>query len=135
MRRAYPFDVSVEQKGETQIVEASHAGFCRLPGHPVHRRRWVFKEKQLEVYDTIDGEFDHAVSRLYLQPDVLINHNESRGSISWGGHKAYWKMSRSNSVLEPNHWHPEFGSSIATECLVKANTPSEPSCRFKMEWD
>ena len=134
-RRAYPFDVSIEQKGETQIVEAAHDGFCRLPGQPVHRRRWVLNEKQLEVYDTIDGKFDHAVSRLYLQPDVLINHNESRGSLSWGGHKAYWEMSRSNSVLEANHWHPEFGSSIANKCLVTAITPSEPSCRFKMEWD
>lgn len=134
-RRAYPFDVSIERKGDTLIVEAAHDGFCRLAGQPIHRRRWILSKKKLEVYDTIDGEFDHAVSRLYFHPDLLIDQNEFRGSISWSDHKAHWEMGRSQGVLEASHWHPEFGVSIASKSLVTAIAQSEPSNHFCLEWD
>ena len=133
-RRAYPFDVSIERKGDALIVEAAHDGFRRLAGRPVHRRRWVLGQKRLEVYDTIEGSFDYAVSRLYFHPDVQIDQDESRGSIAWSGHKAHWETERSNNILEASHWHPEFGLSIANKCLAMAVTPSAPSCRFPLEW-
>lgn len=134
-RRAYPFDVSIERKGDALIVEAAHDGFRRLAGRPIHRRCWVLGQKRLEVYDIIEGTFDHAVSRLYFHPDVQIDQDGSRGSIAWSGHKAHWETGRSNNILEEGHWHPEFGLCIANKCLAMAVTPSTPSCRFRLEWD
>ena len=134
-RRAYPFDISIERKGDALIVEAAHDGFRRLAGRPVHRRRWVLGQKRLEVYDSIEGAFDHAVSRLHFHPDVRIDQDGSRGSIAWSGHKAHWETERSNNILEASHWHPEFGLSIANKCLALAVTSSAPSCHFRLEWD
>lgn len=133
-RRAYPLEVKIQRKGDSVIVEAGHDGYCRLAGKPVHRRRWVLSEKRLEVHDEVDGEFAHAVSRLYFHPDVQVEQDESKGSISWLDHKARWETDRSDCILEASQWHPGFGLSIANQCLSMPVSPSAPSCRFNLEW-
>jgi uncharacterized heparinase superfamily protein len=50
-------------------VVASHDGYRRLPGSPVHRRRWRISPGLVEITDTISGVGTHrVVSRLHVAP-------------------------------------------------------------------
>jgi uncharacterized heparinase superfamily protein len=55
--------------GGTVEVVASHDGYRRLPGSPVHRRRWRISSGRVEITDTITGAGVHrVVSRLHVSP-------------------------------------------------------------------
>jgi uncharacterized heparinase superfamily protein len=54
-------------------VEAAHDGYRRLPGRPVHRRRWSLASSGLQVDDEVTGGRRHAVTvRWHLAPGAAI---------------------------------------------------------------
>ncbi|MHB1533054.1 MAG: heparinase II/III domain-containing protein [Acidimicrobiales bacterium] len=66
-RRARGHLELIEEHGDSVVVVASHNGYRRLAGAPVHRRRWSFTPGHVDVEDTISGRGRHRlVSRLYL---------------------------------------------------------------------
>jgi uncharacterized heparinase superfamily protein len=66
----------------TVEVAASHDGYRRMVGAPVHRRRWRISSGRVEITDTLIGAgTHHVVSRLHVAAVA-----ESRCSIiGWGG--------------------------------------------------
>jgi uncharacterized heparinase superfamily protein len=67
--------------GAVEVV-ASHDGYRRLSGSPVHRRHWRISPGRVQITDTITGAGTHrVVSRLHVAPVAA-----SRCSITgWGG--------------------------------------------------
>jgi uncharacterized heparinase superfamily protein len=54
---------------DTVTVEAAHDGYRRLPGRPLHHRRWALCPGELRVDDTVTGEGRHGiVVRWHLAP-------------------------------------------------------------------
>jgi uncharacterized heparinase superfamily protein len=59
----------VASDGGTVEVVASHDGYRRLPGSPLHRRRWRMSSGRVEITDTISGTGAHRlVSCLHAAP-------------------------------------------------------------------
>jgi uncharacterized heparinase superfamily protein len=55
--------------GGVLTAEAVHDGYRRLPGRPVHRRRWLLTEAGLRVEDHVTGRGRHTlVLRWHLAP-------------------------------------------------------------------
>jgi uncharacterized heparinase superfamily protein len=55
------------------IAEAAHDGYRRLPGHPVHRRRWTLTGAGLQVNDEVTGGRRHeVVVRWHLAPGAAV---------------------------------------------------------------
>ena len=71
-RRAYPCDLQVDEQIDGVHVTCSHDGYRRLPGKPVHRRRWHLKTNSLTVTDHIEGICSRAVARYIFQDSVLV---------------------------------------------------------------
>jgi uncharacterized heparinase superfamily protein len=68
-RRAQGSLELVVTNGSTVEVVASHNGYRRLPGSPVHRRRWLISPGLVEITDTISGVGTHRVfSHLHINP-------------------------------------------------------------------
>ena len=61
-RRARVSNIEARASGGVLTVEAAHDGFRRLPGRPVHRRRWSLSEAGLRVDDLISGDGEHSVA-------------------------------------------------------------------------
>ncbi|MGI8807521.1 MAG: heparinase II/III domain-containing protein [Acidimicrobiales bacterium] len=56
-----------DDDGRTIAVVASHDGYRRLPGAPVHRRTWRVTPGQVEILDQIVGHGEHRIrSQLLL---------------------------------------------------------------------
>jgi uncharacterized heparinase superfamily protein len=73
-RRGYPCDVMVNQQSTSIEVSASHNGYTRLSGKPMHRRSVVCRTDSYEINDVITGNGSHlAESYIHLGPTVEID--------------------------------------------------------------
>jgi uncharacterized heparinase superfamily protein len=116
-RRAYPVNVSVRQDNNIFIVEAAHDGYCRLPGHPVHRRCWILQSNCLQVTDIVDGAINQAVSRVYLHPDLHIEKVGTGGTVHWGSYCLNWAAQADSISIRSARWYPEFGIDEENRCV------------------
>ena len=73
-RRARVTDLAIcTAHGGVLTIEAAHDGYRRLPGRPVHRRRWMLTEAGLRVEDYVTGRGRHAlVLRWHLAPGSAL---------------------------------------------------------------
>jgi uncharacterized heparinase superfamily protein len=68
-RRARVQGVQASDDGEDIVIEAEHDGYRRLPGRPVHRRRWILAGAGLAVQDLVTGRGRHVLTvRWHLPP-------------------------------------------------------------------
>lgn len=69
-RRAYPQLLVADGCS----LEAQHNGFTHLRGRPLHRRRWILGERELEVTDWHDGHPEaRALVRYHLAPGLRLH--------------------------------------------------------------
>ena len=63
-RMAHGHLETIEDDGEVVSVVASHDGYRRLPGAPVHRRTWRVGAGQLAISDEVTGKGQHRIDSL-----------------------------------------------------------------------
>jgi len=103
--------------GDNPQLEASHDGYTRLKGHPIHRRGWTLDAKALSVRDRIDGSGTHFFEMAYhFHPDLIL---ESTGPEAYavfrkdGGRVLAVQVDPNMAwQVEEGSWHPEFGVSV-----------------------
>lgn len=131
-RRAYPFDLQLQDEAGVLKVACSHDGYKRLPGAPVHRRDWVMSASSLHVSDTVLGGTHRALARYILHPGMQVR---AAGNNSWqltlaGGQKLRVSVLAGNGHVEPASYAPEFGTVLPTQCLVVELTQGQA----RVEW-
>lgn len=120
-RRAYPSIDGISKKEEALIISASHDGYCWLPGHNRHRRRWCFEQDALLIEDEITGDFREAVAHFHLHPDVATEQGADEHQVILmlpGGKKAKFVVEGGALRLQAGMWHPQFGVSVPNICLA-----------------
>ncbi|WP_212785859.1 heparinase II/III family protein [Ferrigenium kumadai] len=131
-RRAYPFDVTVEETDEGICVSGSHDGYRRLPGRPVHRRQWTIRDGFIEVSDRIEGDFSEAVARYFLHPDVQVERGVGKSSARLGDIGLAWKAEGALMQVVESEYFPEFGIVCPSSCIeLKA---SNSQFGFHLDW-
>jgi hypothetical protein len=67
-RLAVPSLERISEEGGSIVLVASHDGYMRLPGAPVHRRTWQLSPIHLRIIDEVTGTGYHTIkSRLFLR--------------------------------------------------------------------
>lgn len=127
-RRALPGPVSCREDGsETVEVQASHDGYSRLPGRPVHYRNWRAGQARFTVTDRIQGKFRQARAMFHLHPAVraTIHGEDGRVILSLdGGKEVLIVVHGAAPRLVETTWHPEFGLSVpATALMIEFQGP------------
>jgi uncharacterized heparinase superfamily protein len=119
-RRANVFDLQIDSRPDEIVIACSHDGYCRLPGRPVHRRKWVLGNRSLRIIDAISGGKHQAIARFHLAPGVLPHVDEppKSGTLTIADGRAITWRCRVPMRVEPSAWHPEFGIKILTTALV-----------------
>jgi uncharacterized heparinase superfamily protein len=133
-RRALPGPVGVDAQGDGLIITGSHDGYLRLPGRVVHHRKWVFQEGQLVIRDRLEGRFNRAEARFHCHPGVtLALQDPSHGELTLpDGCRLALAIEGGEARVESSSWHPRFGESHPSQCLVVAFTA--PSCSTAFRW-
>lgn len=145
-RRARPLDVKF-MVGEVVWVQGSHDGYRRLPGRPMHVRRWELDSGKLVVEDVVSGRYEWAEARFHFHPAVHLCAQQLDGADSDsmshersfpggdsavppdfssgqgllpGGQRFRWAVEQGIAHMESTTYHPRFGESVPNQCLVVA---------------
>jgi len=129
-RRARPFNLRFAGVDGSIVVSCSHDGYQRLPGRPVHHREWRFALNSLCVMDRVSGTFSHAVVRYYLHP--AVNNLTGQTLRLPNGQFAQWSAGGGTPKIVRSVWHPEFGVSIANQCIEIEF--EGPEVHFQLDW-
>jgi len=82
-RRARVNGVMTRDEGGALTAGAAHDGFRRLPGRPVHHRRWTLSSTGLRVDDLASGTGEHSVTvRWHLAPGSAVRLDAGRAAAS-----------------------------------------------------
>jgi uncharacterized heparinase superfamily protein len=117
-RRARICELRISDDGSG--ICATHNGYRRLPGRPMHRRCWYLAVDGLELIDQILGEQTHSVTMAFhFHPSVkfVLNGAEVAGSVGGSTFRARlpstlaWK-------IQQDEWHPRFGQQLPNLKLV-----------------
>ncbi len=133
-RRARPTVPQLQANGVLD-VRCAHDGYTRLPGAPVHERRWLLEEGSLRVIDTVSGRFGTAEARFHFHPDVTLGCGDdpARGTVRLlEGRVLHWQAEAGAARIEAATWHPRFGVSLPNVCLVVRLVGGES--RFLLSW-
>jgi uncharacterized heparinase superfamily protein len=133
-RRARPFDRRCGG-GDAPWLEAAHDGYRRLPGRPVHRRRWQLSTGGLQVTDTVEGRYSNAVARYHFHPEVVLHlDGERAGRLELpGGRSVRWHCAGAVGAAVPSTYHPRFNQTIPNPCLELRLHSAR--CEFELRWD
>jgi uncharacterized heparinase superfamily protein len=107
--------------GPPIVIDASHDGYRRLPGHNEHRRRWSLAESSLRIDDEISGPFKRAQAYFHLHPDIeadLTRPNVAELSLASGPRVTVAFEGAASVVVRESSWHPRFGVSVPNRCIV-----------------
>ncbi|MCU4187253.1 heparinase II/III family protein [Acidiferrimicrobium sp. IK] len=71
-RRAKPHVELISHHANGVDIVASHDGYSRLPGSPLHRRSWTIRPGRVDILDIVTGIGEHRLtSRLHLTPAAM----------------------------------------------------------------
>jgi uncharacterized heparinase superfamily protein len=109
-RRARVRDVSCDGVSLSGV----HDGYTRLPGMPLHHRKWTAIAEGVEVVDEVTGKREHAVELFFhFHPDWRLNLKSNVVCEVHHLHEAHsLKMNLDPGLtwrIEPSTWHPQFG--------------------------
>jgi uncharacterized heparinase superfamily protein len=135
-RRAFPFNVAIKKDGTAVTIEAAHDGYRRLPGKPVHKRRWILRAEHLIIEDIIEGVFSEAVSRIYFHPNIFLDGINNSGTLQFQRHNLSWQVDGAATSLKAASWHPSLGRSLRAYCLELSvqHQNQAARCSYRISW-
>ena len=82
-RRARVGKVMARDDDGELTADSAHDGYRRLPGRPVHHRRWTLSATGLRVDDLVRGTGEHSVTvRWHLAPGSAVRLDDGRAAAS-----------------------------------------------------
>lgn len=110
-----------EVRESKDFIEASHDGYRRLTGKPLHKREWRFSERNIQIRDSISGGFQDAIGRFHFHPDVRIDVDSGdcmRGTIYLNNESSIsWQIIKGRGRIIESTYYPEFNISRPNQCL------------------
>ena len=129
-RRARVYGTAADGGTTGVSAEAAHDGYRRLPGRPVHRRRWSLTGSGLQVDDEVTGGRRHeVVVRWHLAPGTSVRLQADGAVVSTAAGEFPVSVSASGPVrlgVEPGMVATGFhATSVAPvlTCRIDAGLP------------
>lgn len=139
-RRARPCDVMVADQGDALVARGAHDGYRFLARGALHARAWRLEQGRLTVEDRVTADLP-AEARYHLHPDVAICQNGSlSGELTFpDGRQLTWHARGAAARIEPTSWHPQFGQTFPSRCLVITLAVGRGAAgghgAFELNWD
>jgi uncharacterized heparinase superfamily protein len=124
-RRATVSGRQRQDRADEMLLTATHDGYRRLPGRPVHRRTWRLTGDRLAIADNVEGGFTQAEAMLHFHPGVRVERRCSDIIATLeNGREVVIAVAGALVSIEPCLYHPEFGLAIESHKLVARMTGS-----------
>ena len=135
-RRAYPYDLKIEEIENLININCAHDGYKRLNGKPVHKRNWQFFDSSLIIKDHIEGSFENAYAYFHFHPSITVvkNKNSIWNLKMSNGRQVILEIKKGEPLIETGYYSPEFGKKLKTQCLKVTLDKKDGSC-VQISWD
>jgi len=122
-----------EPRDDGFLLEGAHDGYARLPGRPVHLRRFDMRPGVLVLEDRLEGSTDRAARiGFLLHPQVEIAARDDGLRLARG--PARIAISASAPLrLEHAVWWPNMGVEQATR-RIRLDLPRGAACRVALRF-
>lgn len=129
-RRAYPFDLKIEELENFTNISCAHDGYKRLNGKPIHIRNWQFFGSSFIIKDNIKGFFKNAYAYFHFHPSINIVMNEDNilKIVMPNGQQVVLHVKTGKPQIEKSYFSLEFGKRLKTKCLKVAFDEKDGSC-------
>lgn len=121
-RRGYPIDLSISKKSLAEIeCMASHTGFKRLAGKPVHKRVVSYQRNKIFIKDVIIGKGVHlAESFIPLHPEVeIISQSDTTVECKRGDILFSIQIQDALAIdIHKGVYSAEFGKKVEIDLLI-----------------
>lgn len=119
-RRARVSLTTFESSADAVRLVCSHDGYQRLKGKNLHTREWNASRNTLQINDCVTGAFDKSIVRLHVHPEASVTQNDNDMTITLAsGEVVSVSITGAARISIANTtWHPEFGKSVANQCIV-----------------
>lgn len=118
------------KQGAQSSLSASHDGYRRLIGRPIHIRTWQLGENSLEITDEIGGAKEHSIVIIFhFHPNFNINLSDDGSAVISDGLDRDVNIDldpRLSWRINPEKWHPGFGLSMENYSLQGTSFTSLP---------
>lgn len=134
-RRAYPFGLELAVHHDMASLTCCHTGYRRLPGRPVHKRRWIAARRRLVVEDVIEqGQGHAAVAHFNLHPSTRCTRlTDTCFTVALGnGNEVRVQALKGVAKLESAHYGAEFGRRVPID-RISVDLASGRSC-VRIDW-
>jgi len=132
-RRALISDILVEQTSTQVCLSASHNGYRRLSGRPLHFRHWQCRLRELLVYDRITPAHCDAVCRFILHPQIDVKQKTDDVFILYMPNGKSLQMDLPGARIVATTYAPEFGCRQNTSALVAPLLGGKSSARLTLK--
>ena len=114
-RRARPGKLLVDG----WAVSCSHDGYRRLPGSPLHSRRWQFEDGGLLVQDVVAPSVANTVARHHFAPGLTVRATVAGAWSVMAGDEplACVTVRAGQASLMPSRPAPQIGVVQSAQCL------------------
>jgi len=137
-RRGHPFEVEWRTGKDGCFLQACHDGYARLPGSPVHKRRFVWDRFEgLKVTDEILSPKPHTtISRLHLHPACRVEELEGKqATVRYAGGTFSIVFNGGGALMrEESLYCPEFGKRHPNTCLAFVCSGGAVTMGFTVKW-
>ena len=134
--RVFDFDAGADSAGVT--VEAAHDGYRRLPGSPIHRRRWFLDDCGMQVEDLVTGRGRHTVAiRWHLAPESVLRLGPGEAAVTTPAgafHVGVTSVVRTQLRCESGLVALGFGRTVRAPvltCRLEAELPVRVTTRWR----
>lgn len=130
-RRPSIIERKFELRPEGFLLEGRHDGWSRAPHSPVHFRRFVYENGDLEIEDRLDRQAQNVTTGFLLHPAVEAQVTPSGFSLASGSVRIE-AQSRWPANIENAVWWPDLGHELRTTRIVLQATADsrENNIRF-----
>ena len=98
-------------------------------------RIWKFKKNSLKIEDKIFNDFDNAIARFYLHPDIhVIKVKKNLYLLKTGLKSLTFSVSIGEARIQNGFYSPEFGKRLKTKCLA-VNFKSTDNIVVEINWN
>jgi uncharacterized heparinase superfamily protein len=132
-RRTKPEVLRWEPSREGCFLEAEHYGYSHLPGRPMHRRSFFWRDGLLVIHDRVSGAQNQlVVSRLHLAPGVLVRVVNRQVDCRIGKLRFTIEVDGPGEiVVETTEAYPRFGIAAKRKVIAIRTELSPPGFEWK----
>ena len=132
--RARIYDRRIVEEGSHITLSASIKSFGIKKNSYSHSRKFSWQDHSLTIFDCLNSSAD-GISRYYLHPDLyIVMEGTQSGIVKSGSNEEICRFEsyEGKVSVERSVWHPEFGVSVPSSCIVLSEWAGESS--FRIFW-